>query len=109
MLMRTNVSIQEVMVVFSEKDGDVQATARALNCAVGEVEGVLIEIGLLDKKSKTRKMCTLSIEECAEPIRQTGTLREAAKLLGISKPTLKLRLKKLGVTRIEILKGRRGL
>ncbi len=104
--MRLKVSIQEVMVVFGEKDSDVQATARALNCAVGEVEGVLIEIGLLDKKSKTRNRCTLSVEEVAEPIRETGTLREAAKLLGISKPTLKRRLKKLGITRTEVLKGK---
>jgi transcriptional regulator of acetoin/glycerol metabolism len=106
--MRAHVSIQEVMVVFSETDGDISETARKLNATVGAIEDVLLEVGLIEKKSKTRRTCTLSLEECAEPIRETGTLREAAKILGIAKPTLKRRLKKLGVTRMEILKGKKG-
>ncbi|HAY36993.1 MAG: hypothetical protein HOC28_05665 [Bacteroidetes Order II. Incertae sedis bacterium] len=113
------ISTEQIVVTFIEQGRRLSETASVLGISIPAVYAALLPTGILppatrpptkkkaqkapiksvraDGKEKGRR-CELTEEQIIEAVRELKTLRAAAKALGFAKPTVRRRMKTLGLT-----------
>ena len=113
------ISTEQIVVTFIEQGHRLSETAASLGISAAAVYKALLPTGILpatteppskkkrpevrpkaaraDGKEKGRR-CALAEEQIVEAVRNAKTLKAAAKELGFTKPTVRRRMKKFGLT-----------
>ena len=107
------ISTEQIVVTFIEQGRRLSETASVLGISIPAVYAALppatrpptkkkaqkapIKSVRADGKEKGRR-CELTEEQIIEAVRELKTLRAAAKALGFAKPTVRRRMKTLGLT-----------
>jgi len=113
------IPTEQIVVTYIEKGHRLSETAASLGISIPAVYAALLPTGILpegtkppskkkrpevqptseraDGKEKGRR-CELTEEQIVKAVRYAKTLKGAAKELGFSKPTVRRRMKKFGMT-----------